>query len=138
MNNRNNWQRLLINDCACGCGEKVAKRFKKGHGRRRPLEDRLMDRVVRVDGCWVWTGAVSTGGYGRIGIDGNRLAQAHRVAYQLYVGPIPEGLHVDHLCRNRLCVNSDHLEAVTQAENNRRSALEPEEHLSLMTGERPG
>lgn len=137
MNNRNNWQRLLINDCACGCGEKVAKRFKKGHGRRRPVAARLMERVVVTDGCWLWSGAVSTNGYGRIGVGGSRLEQAHRVAYEIHVGPIPEGLHIDHLCRNRLCVNPAHLEAVTQAENNRRATLEPQEHLGLMTGSRP-
>jgi hypothetical protein len=121
MNNRNNWKRLLLNECACGCGTRVAKRFAVGHARRRPLIDRLMEKVTKTDTCWLWTGAVGTSGYGRIG-DGYRTDQVHRVAYELHVGPIPDGLHIDHLCRVKLCVNPDHLEAVTQAENNRRAA----------------
>lgn len=74
------------------------------------------------DGCWPFTGAKNNTGYGVFGIDGNLTTGAHRYAYELLVGPIPEGLHLDHLCRVRHCVNPDHLEAVTQTENNRRAA----------------
>lgn len=62
--------------------------------------------------CWVWTGAISSEGYGRCG-----SAYAHRWSYEVFVGPIPEGLQIDHLCRVRKCVNPAHLEPVTQREN---------------------
>jgi HNH endonuclease len=74
--------------------------------------ERLWARVEKSPGpCWVWTGAL-TGGYGSIRVDG-RATYTHRMAYELLVGPVPEGLHLDHLCRNRRCVRPDHLEAVT-------------------------
>ena len=120
MSNLNNWKRLPLNPCGCGCGQWVAKNFKKGHGRRRPIRIRFLDKVEKTDTCWLWTGAVGTSGYGRIG-EGARVLQAHRVAYELFVGRIPEGLHIDHLCSVRLCVRPDHLEAVTQHENNIRA-----------------
>lgn len=67
-------------------------------------------------GCWLWTGALSTGGYGMIGnIGGSKYA--HRILYEQQFGPIPKGLELDHLCRVRCCVNPAHLEAVTRREN---------------------
>lgn len=90
----------------------------------QPIADRVAARVViTTAGCHEWTGAIGADGYGRIKlrVDGRPATLAtHRVAYELANGPIPDGLHIDHLCRNRPCCNPAHLEAVTQAVNNER------------------
>lgn len=77
-------------------------------------------------GCWLWTGTIGAGGYGRWPHRNNLTA--HRVSYELHRGPIPAGLQIDHLCRVRHCVNPDHLEAVTQAQNARRGAYATKTH----------
>lgn len=68
-------------------------------------------------GCWVWQRARSGSGYGQIRDGRGHQRGVHRLAYELVKGPIPEGLTIDHLCRVRLCINPDHLEAVTHREN---------------------
>lgn len=85
---------------------------------QRSVLDRFWERVDKTESCWLWTGALHKG-YGRIqnaGVD----HQAHRFSYELHVGPIPDGLVLDHLCRVRHCVNPAHLEPVANGENVRR------------------
>lgn len=76
---------------------------------------------VAPDGCWLWLGSIDRDGYGNAKTRYGRAA--HRLTYQAYVGDIPEGMQLDHLCRQRSCVNPYHLEPVTQQENILRGSL---------------
>jgi hypothetical protein len=88
---------------------------------QKTVSDRFHEKyIVSPNGCFIWTDALSRG-YGRIKI-GRLHRLAHRVAYEIHVGPIPAGMCLDHTCRIHACVNWRHLEAVTTAENNRRAA----------------
>lgn len=78
--------------------------------------------------CWVWGGRLSKKGYG-VFRDEGRDVRAHRWSWEALVGPIPAGLALDHLCRNHPCVNPDHLEPVTWAENTRRGPM-PKQNAS--------
>ena len=88
--------------------------------RNRPVLDRLMERVSvdAATGCWVWTSKLNPGGYSTF-LNRN----AHRLMYEIKVGPVPAGLDLDHLCRNRACLNPAHLEPVTRSENLRRGDM---------------
>lgn len=96
---------------------------------RKTLQERF-DAKWQLDpktGCHVWTASLDTHGYAQIS-DGAHRILAHRLAYEQSVGPIPEGLQIDHLCRVRHCVNPTHLEPVTQQENIRRGEAGCHEH----------
>lgn len=81
--------------------------------------ERFWSKVQKTDTCWLWTGTPTPAGYGKFGAR-RTMVLVHRYAYELLVGPIPEGLELDHLCFVKLCVNPAHLEPVTGAENTRR------------------
>lgn len=86
------------------------------------LEERITRNIQKdPSGCWLWTYQLDTKGYGVIGVPGRQSYRAHRLSYEVFVGPIPEGLQLDHLCSVRACVNPDHLEPVTHQENLRRA-----------------
>jgi hypothetical protein len=88
---------------------------------RPTLAERLAARIVITEsGCWEWQGAKNDRGYGQIGVGRVKRFYTHRVSYELHVGPIPDGLQLDHLCRNTICCNPEHLEPVTARENMRR------------------
>ena len=87
-----------------------------------PIE-RFWPKVDRKgdDECWPWLAGISPNGYGRFHVVDPQPQYAHRFAYELLVGPIPKGLTIDHLCKNKRCVNPAHMEPVTAAENTRRN-----------------
>lgn len=82
------------------------------------MEEKLRRRTYPEPntGCWIWAGG-DNGRYGTLNIGNHKMQPAHRATYELAKGKIPDGLHIDHLCRNTFCVNPDHLEAVTCKEN---------------------
>lgn len=88
--------------------------------------DRLLSKIDVTSigtGCWVWTGGTNAKGYGYIRTSGrgSPMETAHRATYEMMRGEVPDGLHLDHLCRNPRCCNPDHLEPVTRAENKLRA-----------------
>lgn len=92
----------------------------------KAMVDLQAPRTVDDAPCWRWTAAKNTPGYGQIrrGRASEPLLFAHRVAWELFNGPIPAGMEIDHLCRVKHCVNPAHLEPVTHSENNRRAVTD--------------
>jgi HNH endonuclease len=131
--------------CECGCGQLAPTarrnwlergwvkghpvRFINGHARRRPPIERFAEKAQLADdlspngmaGCIIWTGATNSKGYGRFNHNG-AVRGAHAIAWILAGLEIPKGQELDHLCRRPSCVNVEHLEPVTHAENTRRGA----------------
>lgn len=99
--------------------------FPPREQRRSTLKDVWSRFVASDEGCWPWHGPVGGSGYGTMRFE-RKKHQAHRLIYELLIGPIPDGLDIDHLCSNKLCVNPDHLEPVTRSVNIQR-AIDREE-----------
>lgn len=91
-------------------------------GRRRlatgTIEERFRSFVDVIDSCWVWNGGTTTAGYGEFTIDGT-THYAHRYGYELFVGPVPDGMHLHHKCEVKVCCNPAHLTPLTAAEHRR-------------------
>lgn len=99
----------------------------------KPFEEKFWPKV-EVDpnsGCWLWTGALFPGGYAALGGKGT-TTNAHRLAYEHFVGPVPSDMDVDHKCRVRCCVNPAHMVVATRKENIRR-AIEAGAHVGAAT-----
>jgi len=127
-----------VDGCECGCGKPTnlapktsarrgwtkgkPMRFIYGHREIVNVRSRFWNKVNILGPywqgtrCWIWTPPFNKDGYGEIKIDG-KVIPAHRVAYKWIHGPVPEGLELDHLCRNPLCVRPGHLEPVTHVTN---------------------
>jgi hypothetical protein len=86
------------------------------------LPERILSRIEKTDTCWLWRGAIKENGYGKTSWEG-KPAYSHRVVYTQLVGPIPEGLEIDHLCKVRNCVRPEHLRVTDRSGNNSNRTL---------------
>lgn len=108
------------------CSRKC-RAYAQSKWQRRPLAERFWEKVDKSGECWIWTGALLKTGYGSIRIDG-KAERAHRVAYELTEGKIPNGLLIRHSCDNPKCVNPAHLAPGTKRENT-QDALNRGQHV---------
>lgn len=103
-----------------GDAEYTAKRYSPRT--KGTLVERFASKILVTPYCWLWKDSPRPDGYGQLTFEGNQ-GKAHRTSYELFVGEIPEGMEIDHKCRNRICVNPHHLQAVTSSENKENSGM---------------
>ena len=112
---------------------------RRRRGRKAPVlappkastEERFDSKVVSAaTGCWLWVGATYEQGYGMFNAGEGRIVRAHRFSFERRVGPIPQGMTIDHICEVKNCVNPNHLEIVTAAENRRRYRERQRQHAA--------
>lgn len=97
------------------------------------LEQRFWQKVTKTPDCWLWTASTGSHGYGHISVDG-QMRTAHRIAWELTNGPIPDGMDLDHRCGNRACVNPAHLRVVTRSQNNQHRTINQRNNTSGVRG----
>lgn len=118
---------VLVCEKPSRCRQLCATHYRR-HLRGRPVDTPIQKYglgfwayVDRSGKCWLWRGFCGSDGYGRFSTSGTTTARAHRHAYELLVGVIPDDMTIDHLCNVRPCVNPQHMEIVTRGENTRRA-----------------
>lgn len=142
--------------CECGCGQPTAlaqgtsrywgykkgeaKRFRKGHSGRRVLLERFLKYANKTEQCWLWTGSRTSTGYGQLNVNG-RPQKASRIAYELFIGSIPQNKCVLHNCPggdNPLCVNPSHLWVGTRSDNSKDMRAKNRHRNKIHCGEQNG
>lgn len=116
----------ITKTCGCGCRESITStkpnaKYILGHNNRRtPNDYEVVDMSYKTP-CWAWIRSINPKGYGRATFASGKTGLAHRKYYENHIGPIAKGMQIDHLCRVTRCVNPEHMEQVTPAENIRRA-----------------
>src|SRR5574337_48498 len=118
--NYNIWRQRL-SESNTGKTRSLATKAKISNSKIKPPIPRFWSHVEKTDYCWNWTAFKDKDGYGKFKPTHTTLVRAHRFSYELLVGPIPKGLQLDHICKNKACVNPAHMQAVTCNENIKRA-----------------
>jgi hypothetical protein len=105
--------------CECGCGASVARRFVHNHHARKSAVEYILKDRGYTSPCWIWQRGQSHKKYGTLKRNG-KVQPAHRYFYERHFGPLPPNKELHHLCEQKLCVNPDHLEPVTDTEHARK------------------